>query len=210
MVLSTPIWGLLLAAGRGTRFGGQKHDVELGGTPIWRQSERALLDGGVDRLVVVGDLAGAVSGGDRRRDSVAAGLAAIDDDAGFVLIHDAARPLVTAKLVRSVIERLLVGDVAGVVPVVPVRDTLKRVAGDYVIETVDRSDLVAVQTPQGFDLAALRSAHAVANGDATDDASMVESTGGTIAVVDGDPANLKVTYPEDLAVAEALRSGRHG
>lgn len=210
MVLSTPIWGLLLAAGRGTRFGGQKHDVELGGTPIWRQSERALLDGGVDRLVVVGDLAGAVSGGDRRRDSVAAGLAAIDDDAGFVLIHDAARPLVTAKLVRSVIERLLVGDVAGVVPVVPVRDTLKRVAGDYVIETVDRSDLVAVQTPQGFDLAALRSAHAVADGDATDDASMVESTGGTIAVVDGDPANLKVTYPEDLAVAEALRSGRHG
>ncbi len=210
MVLSTPIWGLLLAAGRGTRFGGQKHDVELGGTPIWRQSERALLDGGVDRLVVVGDLAGAVPGGDRRRDSVAAGLAAIDDDAGFVLIHDAARPLVTAKLVRSVIERLLVGDVAGVVPVVPVRDTLKRVAGDYVIETVDRSDLVAVQTPQGFDLAALRSAHAVADGDATDDASMVESTGGTIAVVDGDPANLKVTYPEDLAVAEALRSGRHG
>lgn len=210
MVLSTPIWGLLLAAGRGTRFGGQKHVVELGGTPIWRQSERALLDGGVDRLVVVGDLAGAVPGGDRRRDSVAAGLAAIDDDAGFVLIHDAARPLVTAKLVRSVIERLLVGDVAGVVPVVPVRDTLKRVAGDYVIETVDRSDLVAVQTPQGFDLAALRSAHAVADGDATDDASMVESTGGTIAVVDGDPANLKVTYPEDLAVAEALRSGRHG
>lgn len=210
MVLSTPIWGLLLAAGRGTRFGGQKHDVELGGTPILRQSERALLDGGVDRLVVVGDLAGAVPGGDRRRDSVAAGLAAIDDDAGFVLIHDAARPLVTAKLVRSVIERLLVGDVAGVVPVVPVRDTLKRVAGDYVIETVDRSDLVAVQTPQGFDLAALRSAHAVANGDATDDASMVELTGGTIVVVDGDPANLKVTYPEDLAVAEALRSGRHG
>lgn len=210
MVLSTPIWGLLLAAGRGTRFGGQKHVVELGGTPIWRQSERALLDGGVDRLVVVGDLAGAVPGGDRRRDSVAAGLAAIDDDAGFVLIHDAARPLITAKLVRSVIDRLLVGDVAGVVPVVPVRDTLKRVAGDYVIETVDRSDLVAVQTPQGFDLAALRSAHAVANGDATDDASMVELTGGTIVVVDGDPANLKVTYPEDLAVAEALRSGQHG
>ncbi len=210
MDANMPIWGLLLAAGQGTRFGRQKHDIELGGVPLWRQSERALLDGGVERLVVVGDLDGAVPGGDRRRDSVASGLAAISDHAGFVLIHDAARPLVTADLVRAVIDRLLVGDVAGVVPVVPVRDTLKRVAGEFVVETVDRADLVAVQTPQGFNLETLRAAHAVAGGDATDDASMVEAAGGTIAIVDGDPANLKVTYPEDLAVAEALRSGRHG
>jgi 2-C-methyl-D-erythritol 4-phosphate cytidylyltransferase len=205
-----PIWGLLLAAGRGTRFGRQKHDIELDGIPLWQQSERSLLDGGVDRLVVVGDLAGAVPGGDRRRDSVASGLAAISDHSGFVLVHDAARPLVTAGLVRAVIDRLLIGDVAGVVPVVPVRDTLKRVAGEFVVETVDRVDLVAVQTPQGFDLEALRVVHATADGDATDDASMVEAAGGTIAIVDGDPANLKVTYPEDLAVAEALRSGHHG
>ncbi len=209
MDANTPIWGLLLAAGRGTRFGRQKHDVELGGTPIWQQSERSLLEGGVDRLVVVGDLEGAVPGGDRRRDSVAAGLSAISDNTGFVLIHDAARPLVTAKLVRTVIDRLLLGDVAGVVPVVPVRDTLKRVVGEFVVETVDRADLVAVQTPQGFDLEALRAAHAVEGGDATDDASMIEAIGGTVAIVDGDPANLKVTYPEDLAVAEALRSGHH-
>jgi 2-C-methyl-D-erythritol 4-phosphate cytidylyltransferase len=205
-----PIWGLLLAAGRGTRFGGQKHDIELGGVPLWRQSERALFEGGVERLVVVGDFDGAVPGGDRRRDSVASGLAAISDYTGFILIHDAARPLVTPDLVRAVIDRLLVGDVAGVVPVVPVRDTLKRVAGEFVVETVDRADLVAVQTPQGFNLETLRAAHAVAGGDATDDASMVEAAGGKIAIVDGDPANLKVTYPEDLAVAEALRSGRHG
>ena len=209
MDANIPIWGLLLAAGRGTRFGRPKHDIELGGVPIWQQSERALLDGGVDRLVVVGDLDGAVPGGDRRRDSVAAGLRVISDDAGLVLIHDAARPLVTAKLVRTVIDRLLIGDVAGVVPVVPIRDTIKRVAGEFVVETVDRSDLVAVQTPQGFDLEALRAAHAGADGDATDDASMIEKTGGIIAIVDGDPANLKVTYPEDLAVAEALRSGHH-
>ena len=111
---------------------------------------------------------------------------------------------------EAMVDRLLIGDVAGVVPVVPVRDTLKRVAGGFVAKTVDRADLVAVQTPQGFDLGALRAAHAVAGGDATDDASMVESAGGTIAIVDGDPANLKVTYPEDLAVAEALRSGHHG
>ena len=209
MNANTPIWGLLLAAGRGTRFGSQKHDIELGGIPIWQQSKRALLGGGVDWLVVVGDLEGAVPGGDRRRDSVAAGLQVIPDDAGFVLIHDAARPLVTSKLVQAVIGRLLRGDVAGVVPVVPVRDTIKRVAGKYVVETVDRSDLVAVQTPQGFDLEVLRAAHAGADEDATDDASMIEKFGGIIAIVDGDPANLKVTYPEDLAVAEALRSGRH-
>ena len=210
MDANVPIWGLLLAAGRGTRFGREKHTIELGGVPLWKQSERALLDGGVSNLIIVGDLDGAVPGGDRRRDSVASGLAAISDQAGFVLIHDAARPLVTAGLVRAVVDRLLIGDVAGVVPVVPVRDTLKRVAGGFVAKTVDRADLVAVQTPQGFDLGALRAAHAVAGGDATDDASMVESAGGTIAIVDGDPANLKVTYPEDLAVAEALRSGHHG
>jgi len=209
MNANTPIWGLLLAAGRGTRFGSQKHDIELGGIPIWQQSKRALLGGGVDWLVVVGDLEGAVPGGDRRRDSVAAGLQVIPDDAGFVLIHDAARPLVTSKLVQAVIGRLLIGDVAGVVPVVPVRDTIKRVAGKFVVETVDRSELVAVQTPQGFDLEVLRAAHAGADEDATDDASMIEKIGGIIAIVDGDPANLKVTYPEDLAVAEALRSGRH-
>ena len=210
MNANTPIWGLLLAAGRGTRFGSQKHDIELGGIPIWQQSKRALLGGGVDWLVVVGDLEGAVPGGDRRRDSVAAGLQVIPDDAGFVLIHDAARPLVTSKLVQAVIGRLLRGDVAGVVPVVPVRDTIKRVAGKFVVETVDRSELVAVQTPQGFDLEVLRAAHAGADEDATDDASMIEKFGGIIAIVDGDPANLKVTYPEDLAVAEALRSGQHG
>ena len=207
---SMPIWGLLLAAGRGTRFGRKKHNVEVGGIPIWQQSERALLDGGIDHLIIVGDLDGAVPGGDRRRDSVASGLAAISDRAGLVLIHDAARPLVTADLVRRVIDRFLIGDVAGVVPAIPIRDTLKRIAGDIVVETVDRGDLVAVQTPQGFDLETLRAAHAASGADATDDASMVEAIGGTIAIVGGDPANLKVTYPEDLAVAEALRSRHHG
>lgn len=205
-----PIWGILLAAGSGTRFGGRKHDIELDGVPLWKQSQRALLEGGIGRLVVVGDVEGAVPGGERRRDSVASGLAAIPDVSGFVLVHDAARPLVTPGLVRAVIDRLIIGDVAGVVPVVSIRDTLKRVAGEFVMGTVDRADLVAVQTPQGFDLEALRSAHAAADGDATDDASMVEAEGGAVAVVDGDPANLKITYPEDLAVAQALRLGRHG
>ena len=107
------------------------------------------------------------------------------------------------------IARLLVGDVAGVIPVVPVRDTIKRVERDRVVETVDRSHLIAVQTPQGFDLRTLRAAHESFEGEATDDASMVEATGGSIAIVEGDPMNLKVTYPGDLLLVEALRSGHH-
>lgn len=202
----TRIWGILLAAGRGARFGREKHNLQLGGIPLWQHSHDVLLDAGVDSLVVVGDTDGWVVGGDRRQDSVAAGLAQIPDHDGLVLIHDAARPLLTAALVQRVITRLQIGDVDGVVPAVAVRDTIKRVAGERIVETMDRSEVVAVQTPQGFDLRVLRAAHEVAGFDATDDASMVEASGGTVVFVDGDPANIKVTYPEDLPVAEALRS----
>ena len=204
-----PIWGILLAAGRGTRFGRKKHDLELGDIPLWQHAHRALLDGGVDTLVVVGEIDGGVAGGTRRQDSVAVGLSQIPDRDGLVLVHDAARPLLTPDLVRNVIKRLLVGDVDGVIPAVPVRDTIKRVVGERVVETVDRSDVVAVQTPQGFDLRTLRAAHEATVFDATDDASMVEASGGTVVFVEGDPANIKVTYPVDFAVAEALRSHHH-
>ena len=169
-----------------------------------------MIAAGVTRIVVVGDFEGAVPGGERRRDSVAAGLAEIPDPDGLVLVHDTARPLVTTDLIVRVLDRLREGDVAGVVPVVPVRDTIKRVIDGLVVETVDRTDLAAVQTPQGFDPATLRAAHAASDGDATDDASMVEAIGGSVAVVDGDVANLKVTYPDDLALVEALRSHGHG
>jgi len=204
-----PIWGILLAAGRGTRFGRTKHDLELGGVPMWRWSRDSLLQGGVERLVVVGDFEGAIAGGERRRDSVAAGLAHIPSQDGYVLVHDAARPLVSVDVVRRVIARLVAGDVAGVIPAIPVRDTIKRVVGGVVVETVDRAPLVSVQTPQGFDLRGLRRAHATFAGDPTDDAAMVEATGGKIAVVEGDVANIKVTYREDFALARALRSGHH-
>ena len=204
-----PIWGILLAAGRGSRFGRAKHELDVGGTPMWELARRSLIDGGVDKVVLVGDIADAVPGGERRQDSVVAGLRTIPDEEGFVLIHDAARPLVTAELVRRVIDRLLAADVDGVVPVVPVRDTIKRISDDRVVETVSRADLVSVQTPQGFELGALRAAHDAFDGDATDDAGMVEATGGVVAIVDGDPLNIKVTYPEDLTLAEALRSQRY-
>ena len=95
----------------------------------------------------------------------------------------------------------------GAIPGVPIADTVKRVAGDRVVGTLDRSELVAVQTPQAFSGRALRAAHA-AGGDATDDAALVEVLGATVVVVDGDPANLKITAPDDLVRAEILLARR--
>ena len=155
-------------------------------------------------MVVVGPVTGGIPGGERRRDSVAIGLEEAPADTTHALVHDAARPLATAGLTAAVIARLAVGDVAGVIPAVPVRDTIKRVSGDRVAQTIDRKGLVVVQTPQGFEIDALRAAHAADDEDASDDAQLVERSGGVIAVISGEAANLKITYPGDLAVAEAL------
>jgi 2-C-methyl-D-erythritol 4-phosphate cytidylyltransferase/2-C-methyl-D-erythritol 2,4-cyclodiphosphate synthase len=159
---------------------------------------------GVTEVVVVGDVPDGVPGGARRRDSVAAGLAALESGADWVLVHDAARPLATEELTRRVIERLLRGDVDGVVPVVPVRDTIKRIDGDAVVETLERASLAVAQTPQGFRMAALQAAQRSGDGDASDEALLIEREGGRVVTVPGDPTNLKVTYPGDLAVVEAL------
>jgi 2-C-methyl-D-erythritol 4-phosphate cytidylyltransferase len=174
---------------------------------LWQWGRDALLEGGVDDVVLVGDLPGGVEGGARRRDSVAAGLAEVADDARYVLVHDAARPLASAALVRRVIERLVAGGVDGVIPVVPVGDTIKEVADGIVVATIPRAALHAAQTPQGFVAAALREAHRAHDDDATDDAALVEAAGGKVAVVAGETAALKVTYPLDLAVAAMLLEG---
>ncbi len=198
------VWGVVVAAGLGRRFGGLKQHVELGGEPIWQLARRALLAGGVDEAIVVGPVESGIPGGERRRDSVMAGLLRVPVDTDFVLVHDAARPLAGPDLVARVIERLQRGDVDGVVPVVPVRDTLKEIDGERVAGTRDRSTLAAAQTPQGFRRSVLVDAHEAFAGDAVDDASMVEAAGGRVVWVDGDPVNLKLTYPEDLRVLEAL------
>jgi 2-C-methyl-D-erythritol 4-phosphate cytidylyltransferase len=198
-----PIAVIIVAAGRGDRFGGPKHEVALDGLPLWRHSFDVFASLGHD-IVVVGDVPGGIPGGRRRRDSVAAGLDAIPD-VGFVLVHDAARPLVTTELTSSVTARLRVGDVDAVIPVLPVTDTVKRVDAGLVVETVDRSDLVTVQTPQGFRVETLRAAHRIDPAeDVTDDAGLVERLGGTVATVPGDPRNIKVTYPQDLDRAVVL------
>jgi 2-C-methyl-D-erythritol 4-phosphate cytidylyltransferase len=151
-------------------------------------------------------VAAAVPGGGRRSDSVRIGLDAVDADAEIVVVHDAARPLASPRLYGAVIAAVR-GGAAAAVPAVPVVDTVKRVEGTRVLETVARDDLVAIQTPQAFRADALRRAHAD-RADATDDAALVEATGGTVVVVPGEATNLKITTPEDLVIAVALLDAR--
>nr|NIS40505.1 NTP transferase domain-containing protein [Desulfuromonadales bacterium] len=146
----TQVWGIVVAGGLGSRFGGRKQFEQLGGEALWEWSRRALVNGGVADVVVVGDVGGGAPPGPRRRDSVRSGLDRIPEGVPYVLIHDAARPLASNDLVRRVLARLTRGDVDGVVPVIPVRDAIKHVTGDKVLGSLDRTDLVQVQTPQGF------------------------------------------------------------
>jgi 2-C-methyl-D-erythritol 4-phosphate cytidylyltransferase/2-C-methyl-D-erythritol 2,4-cyclodiphosphate synthase len=199
---------LIVAAGSGTRFGRSKHDLWLGGKPLWRWSVEAFEEAGASEIVVVGDVPGGVPGGSRRRDSVRAGLDALSSGSPIVLIHDAARPLVGSDLIEAVVAAIAGTGVEGAIPVIPVTDTIKRVEDSHVGETVDRSALVAVQTPQGFVTQALMDAHrTLPSADVTDDATLVERNGGIVVIVDGDRANIKITFPGDLAMAEAIVAG---
>lgn len=150
-----------------------------------------------------------VAGGEQRADSVRAALRTLDgDDLDCILVHDAARPFVPVEVVERVVAAVLAGDPA-VIPVVPVTDTIKRVdRAGRVLETPDRSELVAVQTPQGFAPDVLRRAHAAPAPDATDDAMLVERLGVPVRTVEGSPDSIKITRPHDLVLAEAILAER--
>jgi 2-C-methyl-D-erythritol 4-phosphate cytidylyltransferase len=155
-----------------------------------------------------------VAGGPTRQASVAAGLRTLPPGPGYVVVHDAARPLVTPGAVDRMLELLLEAGLAGVVPGVPVIDTIRRV-DDAQRSTgiVDREQLRSMQTPQLFVRDVLERAYRLARRDgveATDEAALVELAGHQVQVVPGDPENLKVTTPLDLAVAETLLARRHG
>ena len=219
-----PVVAIVVAAGSGVRLGGEvpKAVRPLAGRPLVSWSVAALAAGGVTEVVVVvGDgfqdvfaeaLVDApipwrlVVGGATRQESVARGIAALP--AGeIVLIHDAARPLVPAEVVRGVVEAVRSGAPA-VIPVVPMSDTIRQVAGAGSV-VVDRSGLRAVQTPQGFARDVLLSAYAAAAGsDYTDDAAVCEASGYEVVLVPGSREALKITEPYDLAVAEAIVAGR--
>lgn len=200
-------WAIVVAAGSASRFGRPKQYEPLGARRVidWSlAAARSVADGVVlvvsaDRADVAEPLADVVvAGAGTRSGSVRAGLAAVPGDADAVLVHDGARPLADAALFARVVAAVADGADA-VVPAIPVTDTLRRRSGG----PVDRSDLLAVQTPQGFRAAALRDAHR-GEPEATDDVTLVEAAGGKVVVVDGSPANLKVTHPADLVAAEAL------
>jgi 2-C-methyl-D-erythritol 4-phosphate cytidylyltransferase len=211
------VWAVIVAAGRGERLGldRPKAFAKLNGRPLLAESlERLEWSEWVDSIVVAappdweepvillaeelgcGKVVAAVPGGETRAASVRAGLGEVPDDAAVVLVHDAARPV----LPEDVIERLLTAlneGWDGVVPGLPISDTVKRVEGDQVVETVDREALVVAQTPQAFVWPVLRDVAATGE-DATDCAALVEARGGRVKVVSGDPRLIKVTEPEDL------------
>jgi 2-C-methyl-D-erythritol 4-phosphate cytidylyltransferase len=206
-----PTWAIVVAAGRGARYGGPKQYDLIGGMTVLERSvalARAACDG-VVVVVPAEDAAGPVGGADQvvaggasRSASVRAGLAALPDDAEVVVVHDAARPLAGPELWAAAIAAVVAGADAALCAI-PLTDTVKRVDGNHVVATFDRAELVAVQTPQAFRAAALRAAHA-AGADATDDGALVEAAGGRVVVVPGSATNLKITHRADLAVAEAL------
>ncbi|MGF1595606.1 MAG: 2-C-methyl-D-erythritol 4-phosphate cytidylyltransferase [Acidimicrobiales bacterium] len=202
-------WGVVVAGGRGNRYGRLKQFDPLAGRRVvdWSlDALRPVCEGLV--LVVPSQLAAddhlggpgvtVVAGGESRSSSVRSGLASLDPAATHVLVHDAARPLASPALVDRVVAALASG-ARGVVPVVGVTDSLRTIDG----RPADRSQLVAVQTPQGFDVPTLRRAHA-SGADETDDAGLLYALGVEVAHVDGERNNLKLTTPDDLVVAEAL------
>src|SRR5213080_2860760 len=219
------VWAILVAAGRGERLGLEqpKAFARLGEDPLLAEPLRRLDDSQwVDAIVLVappgweepaillaeelgcGKVSACVPGGGTRADSVRAGMAEVPADAVVVLVHDAARPLLTEAVIERVLAPLSDGW-DGAVPGLPIADTLKRVGQDGgVEETVARDSLMAVQTPQAFPADVLRRAVA-AGGDATDCASLVEAAGGRVKVVPGDPLLLKVTTADDLAKIAAWR-----
>jgi 2-C-methyl-D-erythritol 4-phosphate cytidylyltransferase len=201
---------VVVAGGRGDRFGAPKQFSTAGGARLVDHAVAAAAVVCNEVIVVLPADAtwdgcavqAVVAGGATRSESVRAGLAAVATDADIVVVHDAARPLATPELFELVVDAVRAGADAAV-PALEVADTLKRVDGERVVETVSRDHLVAVQTPQAFRASVLRDAHARGD-EATDDAALVESAGGKVVVVAGDPRNLKVTTVADLVLASTL------
>jgi len=212
------VWAVLAAAGSGERLGADRPKA------FARLGERVLLAESLERLdasdwvdaIVVAAPAGweepvillaeelgcakvgaCVTGGATRAESVRAALEEVADDAAAILVHDAARPLVTDDVIGRVLAPLSEGW-DGAVPALPLPDTVKRVRDGAVVQTLDRSELVAVQTPQAFVASVLRDAFAGDVATASDCASLVERRGGRIHVVEGDPRLVKVTSLADL------------
>ena len=216
------VWAVLAAAGSGERLGADrpKAFVRLGDQPLLAESLGRLdASDWIDAIVVAappgweeptillaeelgcGKVSACVTGGTTRADSVRLGVAEVPADAAVVLVHDAARPLLDDSVVERVVTAL--GDGwDGAIPTLSIPDTVKRVEGERVLETLHRDELRAVQTPQAFAADVLRSA--LSGSDWTDCSAAVEAAGGRVRTVEGDPRLLKVTDAADLDRVAAL------
>lgn len=218
---------IIVAGGRGSRLGSPsaKFEHELCGKPLIMYSLEAFQAAeSVEGIVLVvpghrlsawvverlrkrgiGKATSTVAGGATRQQSVFLGLKQVDNATGVVVVHDAARPLVTAGMIDVACD--IPDGVDGLITSSGVIDTIKVVDGGFVVSTLERDRLVAVQTPQAFRLEVLRKAHRAAEAEGyqgTDDAALVERIGGKVAIIQGSRDNIKVTYPEDLARAKAI------
>jgi 2-C-methyl-D-erythritol 4-phosphate cytidylyltransferase len=217
------VWAVLAAAGRGERLGSDrpKAFARLAGRPLLAESLERLEDSDwIERIVIAAPggweepsilvaeeivatkVHSAITGGETRSESVRLALLEVPEEVAAVLVHDAARPLVPEEVIERVLSPLGEGW-DGAVPVLPLPDTIKRVEGDRVVETLARGEHVAVQTPQAFLADVLRQALSGDVSTATDCASLVEAGGGRVKAVPGDPKLLKVTDEDDLALVES-------
>lgn len=218
------IGAVIVAGGRGGRLGKvlPKAFVCLGERPLYRYSLETFLEHPLVAqtvLVVPEEYAGecqrgvpqatVVCGGVRRQDSVEKGLYALAGDISGVLIHDAARPFVSPVLIDRLIAELREGRNA--IAALPIADTVKEVEGGKIARTVDRKTLWCAQTPQAFSVSQLKEAFAMAHQhqwEATDEAVLIEKSGGSVYCVEGDARNLKITTPADWELAEGIVRGR--
>jgi len=203
---------ILLAGGEGSRLGTKKQYIPLGGKPLYMHSLEKVLDLFEEVILVLPEedlqkvkvppKVKKVAGGKERQDSVLEGILEAEGD--IVIVHDCARPFASKELFLKVSE---LGDFEGKICALPVRDTLKQVSEGMVIKTIDRTGLWHSQTPQAFLRKVLLECHFRARGEgffATDDAMLLERYGYRVGVVMGEPINIKITYPEDIALAQRL------
>jgi 2-C-methyl-D-erythritol 4-phosphate cytidylyltransferase len=204
-------WGIIVAAGTGTRFGGTKQFAQVRGRRLVDHVVELMTPFCHGLLLVLPEghrwdgptVAAVVAGGATRSSSVRAGLAALPASADIVVVHDPAHPLAPPRLFEAVIDAIRSGADAAV-PGVPLEEPIKRIGrGGEVTETIPRADAFLIQTPHGFRASALRAAHAD-EPEAAEDTELVERRGGKVVVVPGDPRNLHVTVPEHLDLVARL------
>jgi 2-C-methyl-D-erythritol 4-phosphate cytidylyltransferase len=218
------VWAVLAAAGRGERLGSNrpKAFAKLRDRPLLAESlERLESSAWVDAIVIVAPpgweepsiliaeelactkVVACASGGETRAESVRAGVAEVGDDAAVIAVHDAARPILPEEVLERVLTALNEGW-DGAVPALPLADTIKRVQGGQIVETLPREELAAAQTPQAFLAPVLRAALAGEIVDASDGAAHVEARGGRVTTGPGDPRLLKVTDEADLELVASF------